>query len=84
MSIFKKGKIIGSVFMKGAICQLDQEGTWLLGVGVGLYQGLKYTGSFKRGMISGTIVVSTLAGINGINTVIRNRDLIKTYFKEAN
>lgn len=68
---------IGKVFVDGVKVQLKQEWVWSLATVVGLYQGLKYKGNLKNGLLGGLATLITIGTANGIYNVVTNFDYIK-------
>lgn len=67
MSKVKKTIEIGAkAFGEGFLDQMADDKTVLASVGVGLFQGLKYTGSLKRGLIAGGITELVFCTANGL------------------
>lgn len=73
------GKIglIYSTFKYAALSQLKNEDTFVVGVGVGLYQGLKYNGNLVRGVKNGVATMLVLSAATGVLNVMQNWDKIK-------
>lgn len=74
--------LVCGTFKYAALSQLKQEDTLIMSVGAGLYQGLKYTGNFKRGLKTAVTVAVVLASVNGIQNVITNMDKIKEHYEK--
>ena len=74
-----KGYAIGRIAVAGAMKQVADEGTLMLGVTVGLMQGLKYNGDFKRGVKAGVTTVAVVAGVNGIRNVANQWEFIRGF-----
>lgn len=72
-----KGKTIGDIAVGAAMKQIADPATISLGLGVGLIQGLKRNGSFKRGVKAGLTTVGVFAGANIIMNVADKWDVIK-------
>jgi hypothetical protein len=74
-----KGKveIINRIVKNSTRVMLEDSRTYTMAVGVGLWQGLKYNGSFKRGAKAGAATVSVMVGANIIQNIIINLDEIK-------
>lgn len=53
-------------FGDGFLDQMADEKTILASAGIGLVQGLKYTGSFKRGLIAGGITELVFCSARGL------------------
>ena len=58
------------MFKKGFTDQIVDPGTIAMSTGVGLWQGLKYTGDFTRGLRSGLVVLGVLGAINGFRVML--------------
>lgn len=71
MNKLEEIKTIGQVFIGGAKLVLEQDWTYGTAAIIGLTQGLKYTGSIKRGVIGGAATLGTIALANGIYNVAR-------------
>lgn len=70
---------IGVTFIGGAKSQLKQEWVYSMAVVVGLSQGLKYTGSLKRGIIGGAATLGAIAVANGVYNVVSYWDELKKF-----
>ncbi len=68
--------LASAAFGVGFGSALENTNTWAVAVTVGFYQGLKYNGNFKNGLAAGAVTLVTLATIDGIRTVILNRDML--------
>jgi hypothetical protein len=77
MTKLEKAKYIAVAFTGGAKAQLRQEWTIGAAASIGLMQGLKYNGSFKRGIKGGAITLTVLMAANGVNNVVDCWDKIK-------
>ena len=77
MKINKKIELGFDMFKDAALYQLKQNWTWGAGLILGVYQGLKYKGDFKTGLLTGLTVVGVIAATNGISNVFANMDEIK-------
>lgn len=67
MSKFKKRIQIGAkAFGEGFLDQMADEKTIFASAGIGLFQGLKYTGSLKRGLITGGVAELVICTANGL------------------
>lgn len=76
-----KLKTVGGLFYYSAKKQLMQEDTILISAAVGLYQGLKYRGSFKNGIKGGLATLVTISAINGVLAVVEQKDKIKNLYE---
>lgn len=72
-----KIELIYGTFKYAALNQLANEDTFVMGIGVGLYQGLKYNGSLTRGIKAGVVTMLVVSGATGVMNVLQNRDKIK-------
>lgn len=84
MKTLEKAQFITAVFTGAAKSQLNQEETWITGTMLGLYQGLKYKGSIKTGMLTSITVIGALACANGVYNLVTMADDIKRVFNEDN
>lgn len=64
------------VFKHGFVEQVCDESAVSIGLATGFYQGLKYNGSFKRGLKAGVITIGAIGAANGAMNVIKNWDTI--------
>lgn len=76
-STIAKAKMAGKLFVAGAVKQLTDDSTLVTAVTVGLYQGMKYTGNAKRGLIAGAVTAGAISAVNGAATLIKNQEVIK-------
>lgn len=67
------GKVFGDGFKKG----MKSEWSSSLAIGSGLWQGLKYKGSVKKGIATTAVVKVFLATADGMQSVINNWNVIK-------
>ena len=67
----------GSVAIEAILRQLLEDETWALATATGVYQGLKYNGSIKRGLTTGAAMLGVLSGANAIKNVVQNWHWIK-------
>lgn len=75
--IKRKAKIIGDITKQSVIGTLQNEQTYIISAGVGLMQGLKYNGNFKRGLKAGLATTGVLVGTNVIRNIAINVDAIQ-------
>lgn len=66
------------VFKNGFVQQIISGGTFATSATVGIYQGLKYSGSLKRGITAGLATEAVFATINGVRNVISYHEWDKT------
>lgn len=66
--IGKGAKVFGEAFVK----QVTNVDTIASGMGVGVYQGLKYNGSIERGVKAGLSYVGIMGALNGVTRVVQN------------
>jgi hypothetical protein len=75
---YKNKAILVREIAKGStIAVLEDSKSYTLAAGVGLMQGLKYNGSFKRGIKAGTATMGAMVGVNIIQNIVVNLDEIK-------
>lgn len=65
------------MFKYSALNQLKSEDTFVIGIGVGLYQGLKYNGNLARGVKAGISTMLVLSAATGVMNVMQNWDKLK-------
>lgn len=82
MNVLEKANFVGQVFIGGVKKQLEQEWVWETAAAIGLYQGLKYTGSIKRGIVGGVAALAVISGANGMSNVVAYWDKIKKVLEE--
>ena len=76
-SVKRKTSAFGHAFTEGFKTGMKSEWTTTLAAGSGLYQGLKYKGSLKKGLITAGVVKVCLATKDGIQSVANHWDDIK-------
>ena len=64
-SLQKKAKVAGKIFGEAFLVQMGSESTLTVGVASGLYQGLKYNGSVKRGVKAAAATMGVMCALNG-------------------
>lgn len=64
------------VFGKGFKVQMFEEGTMAASAATGLYQGLKYKGDIRRGLVAALVVDAAISSFNGIRCVIQNWEVL--------
>lgn len=62
----------GQTFGEAVKNQATDDGTLMVALGLGLIQGLKYNGNFKRGLTTAAVIIGTYSAINGVVNVARN------------
>ena len=72
MKNLEKAKLLVGVFSGGVRTQLAQEWTWGAAASIGIYQGLKYKGDIKSGILTGAVVLGALACANGGYNIVAN------------
>ena len=72
----EKMKLGFATFVHSSLDQLEQSWTWGMGLACGIYQGLKYNGDPKKGILTGVIVTGTIAATNGLMNVFTHRNKI--------
>jgi len=65
----KRIKLIGKVFATATIKSAFSVETLTFGTVLGLVQGLKYAGSFKKGLQTGAVTIAVMSIVSGIATV---------------
>ena len=73
--------LVYGTFKYAALSQLKREETLMVSAAAGIIQGLKYTGSIKRGVTAAVTVAATLSAVNGIHNVMLNMDKIKGFHR---
>ena len=69
---------VAAVIAKDSIkAQLMEEHTWAVATGFGIYQGLKYNGSVKRGLGTGVAILGIVSGVNAVRNIVGSWSLIK-------
>lgn len=74
-------KRVVDVFYGGFKAQLVDDSTYVVSLSVGVYQGLKYNGSLKRGITAGVTMVGVLGAVNGVQSVFKNAAYIRQDIK---
>ena len=82
MTVLEKANFVGTVFIGGVKEQLKQDWIWGTAASIGLYQGLKYSGSIKNGIAGGAATLIVLSGVNGFYNIAVNWGKIKKVLKE--
>lgn len=82
MKILEKAEFVGTIFVGGVKTQLKQEWVWGTAAILGLYQGLKYKGSIKDGIIGGVATLAVISAANGFYNIAAYWDRIKKVMKE--
>lgn len=75
--LLKKVKAISGIAVRSAVHSLQHENTLKWAAGIGLWQGLKYNGNFKRGVRAGLATVGTIVAANVCANLAANYDKIK-------
>jgi hypothetical protein len=73
----RKGKVACTIAVGAAIKQMGDKSTVQWALGVGVIQGLKYSGSIKRGVKAGLATYGAFAGANAVMNIARSWDVIK-------
>lgn len=73
----RKMKVIGEISYQTIISALEDPTIYASAASIGLYQGLKYNGSFKRGIKGGLGTAGVYIGVNIVRNIVVNRDVIK-------
>jgi hypothetical protein len=75
--IKRQATVIKEIALSSARVILEDEKVYALAGTVGLMQGLKYNGSFKRGVKGGLATMGVMVGANVIRNMVSNLDVIK-------
>jgi len=75
-TIIEKAKAAGLIFKSGFSAQMKDIDTYALAGSCGVWQGLKYKGSLKTGLITTAIVGVSWGTLNGIREVVKESRLI--------
>ena len=67
------------LFSKGFVVQAMDSSTISLGLDIGIMQGVKYNGNFKRGLTTGLVVMGVVSAANGLKNVIENAHIIAEF-----
>lgn len=73
----RKAKVIGEIAKHSAIAVMEDGRTHSVAGGIALMQGLKYNGNLKNGIKGGLAVYGVLIGINTVQNIVINKELIK-------
>lgn len=60
-----------SVFGKAFRAQMFEEGTMAMSGAAGLWQGLKYKGDLKKGVLTAVVIDVAVSTFNGISNVVK-------------
>lgn len=82
MKTLEKANFVSTVFIGGVKKQLKEEVTWGTALTLGLYQGLKYKGNIKSGLITGVTVLGMTSAANGVYNIVYHWDKIKEALKK--
>ena len=74
---FSKIGLTYATFKYAALSQLAHEDTFIMGIGVGIYQGLKYNGSLSRGLKAGGVTMLVISAASGVMNVLQLRGAIE-------
>lgn len=77
MKALAKAGLVGKVFIKGATESAANTALQSVALTAGLYQGLKYKGDFKAGVVTTAVVYGSGVVAHGILNVITNAKQIK-------
>ncbi len=72
-----KTKKVADLFVKGFKKEAGSDWNMGLSTAAGLWQGLKYKGSVKKGLQAGLGTYISLNAVNGVSNVINNWDEVK-------
>lgn len=73
----RQATVIKEIALSSAKVILEDEKVYALAGTVGLVQGLKYNGSFKRGAKAGLATMGVMIGANIVRNIVSNIDVIK-------
>lgn len=73
----RQGIKVADIAVTSAMNTIANNNSLKVSVGVGLMQGLKYRGNFKRGVKAGVTTMGVLVGIDVVTNVAGNWELIK-------
>lgn len=73
----RQATLIKEIVVSSARVVLEDEKTYALAGTIGLMQGLKYNGSFKRGIKGGLATMGVMVGANAVRNIVSNIDEIK-------
>lgn len=65
-----------TVFGKGFRAQMFEEGTMAMSGAAGLWQGLKYKGDLKKGVLTAVVVDIAVSTFNGISNVVKHWEVL--------
>ena len=65
----KRVRLMSKVFAHATVKSMFTADTMVFGTVLGLVQGLKYNGNFKRGLTTGVVTIAVMGIVNGISTV---------------
>jgi len=65
----KRVKLMSKVFARETVRSMFTAETLSFGAALGLIQGLKYSGNFKKGLTTGIVTVAVMGVVSGISTV---------------
>ena len=77
MKALAKAGLVGKVFLRGAVQGASSATMQSVALTAGLYQGMKYKGSFKTGATTTAVVYGSLVAACGLADVIKNAKQIK-------
>ena len=77
MNVFKKALLAEKVFIQGAKEIALNSSAVTAGAAIGISQGLKYNGDFKRGVKSGVVTYGSLCVVGGLYNLAMNAKQIK-------
>lgn len=72
----KRVRLTSKVFAHATVKSMFATDTMVFGTVLGLVQGLKYNGNFKRGLTTGVVTIAVMGVVNGISTVANTMEKI--------
>jgi hypothetical protein len=73
----RKLNVIKNIVLESGTVMLEDKRIYQAAAGIGLWQGLKYRGSFKQGLKAGIATIGVMAGANIIYNIVQSSDEIK-------
>lgn len=72
----RKANVVKEIAKDSVLSVLKDENIHMISAGIGLVQGLKYSGSFKRGIKAGLATYGTMVATNVVYNIARRYDEI--------
>jgi len=73
----RKLNVVKSIAIESSKVIFEDKRIYQAAAGIGLWQGLKYRGSFKQGFKAGIATLGVMAGTNIIWNLVQSSDEIK-------